>query len=708
MSTEQLPSLTIQYGKEKITVFPSGKENIPLSNENKALSVDFTHSLTELKEQLLAWVNQLHVQQTDEPQERKHYLQHIDEIKLILNGKILNTSEVKSIESLFSMFPTGKNKGLKIILIANPDTKPLEEQLILQKLEEETRQQKLAKRRKFLHKGGFQTQKKGPILYGFQQITTLSNLPNESQAKEILQRLANDSGIIAVMNKYKFTVNELCELMPDGYVGVSDVCVMGLNQNHGQKILLRLRTDDLKGFRKYLSIKKVLYHELAHNIYSEHDGNFYILMRAIEKDANELKWETTRGFALDRSAQPVERYEGGGGYDEEEEKEEQTVFTLGGEKPEITVPAEEMAREAALLRFHRFQLMQQNLKYNQYEKQGGENGEFSSVGKEIEGKEIQETEEKQQQKSTEDGAMEITSSEEERESDLTADKKIEMEEEEITVVDFIPAERSKDSEKQKISTKAEKTQKEEDSEGAMKMDEIIVNNSSEKAVQQAQPPVLPPPAPKELSPEQPNPVITSELVNQKKEEIILMFEDTIAMILSDETLVSTIEKVLAIRDIVMVLLSEVVTGEKNNNYEMERKYNQLKEMISLFSTIIANIQVRIQFFCFYWLIFLFEIPFLNRAIPMNQNIKKSRSPIKCSKSKFLAEREFTTSRFLSSYFYLRVVNGLETGIQILHQVGFEENSSDKNELQYKKNDYGLLYLVKSLLESILLCLERKE
>jgi hypothetical protein len=607
MSTEQLPSLTVQYGKEKITVFPSGKENIPRSNESPVLSVDFSHSLAELKEQLLTWVNQLHVQQNDEPQERKHYLQHIDEIKLILNGKILNAYEVKSIESLFSM--SGKssaNKGLKIILIANPDTKPLEEQLILQKLEEETRQQKLAKRRKFLHKGGFQTQKKGPILYGFQQITTLSNLPNESQAKEILQRLANDSGIIAVMNKYKFTVNELCELMPDGYVGVSDVCVMGLNQNHGQKILLRLRTDDLKGFRKYLSIKKVLYHELAHNIYSEHDGNFYILMRSIEKDANELKWETTRGFALDRSAQAVERY-GGGGYEEEEEKEEQTVFTLGGEKPEITVPAEEMAREAALLRFHRFQLMQQNLKYNQYEKQEGENGEFSSVGKQIEGKEIQETEEKQQQ-SNEGGAMEI-SSEEEREGDLSADKKNEMEEE-ITVVDFIPAERSKDrSEKQKISIKEEKADKEE-SEGAMTMDEIIVNNSSEKAEQQSQPPLLPPPAPKELSSEQPNPVITRELVNQKKEEIILMFEDTIAMILSDETLVSTIEKVLAIRDIVMVLLSEVVAGEKNNNYEMERKYNQLKEMISLFSTIIANIQVSVHFICFYWLIFLFEILFL--------------------------------------------------------------------------------------------------
>jgi WLM domain len=43
----------------------------------------------------------------------------------------------------------------------------------------------------------------------------------------------------------------------DVQVGVSDVCVMGLNENHGQTIRLRLRTDDLQGFRKPLSIKKV-------------------------------------------------------------------------------------------------------------------------------------------------------------------------------------------------------------------------------------------------------------------------------------------------------------------------------------------------------------------------------------------------------------------------------------------------------------------
>ncbi|KAJ0401213.1 hypothetical protein ATCC90586_010166 [Pythium insidiosum] len=82
----------------------------------------------------------------------------------------------------------------------------------------------------------------------------------------------------------------LAEMYPDGKVGVDPVCVLGLNQNKGQKILLRLRTDDLKGFRKFLSIKKVLYHELAHNVHSEHDNDFYQLMRQIEKECGELDW----------------------------------------------------------------------------------------------------------------------------------------------------------------------------------------------------------------------------------------------------------------------------------------------------------------------------------------------------------------------------------------------------------------------------------
>ncbi|OEU21757.1 hypothetical protein FRACYDRAFT_163708, partial [Fragilariopsis cylindrus CCMP1102] len=77
---------------------------------------------------------------------------------------------------------------------------------------------------------------------------------------------------------------------PEGKVGESEVCVMGLKQNKGQKILLRLRTDDLKGFRKILSIRKVLFHELAHNIHSDHDNEFYKLMRQIESECNDLDW----------------------------------------------------------------------------------------------------------------------------------------------------------------------------------------------------------------------------------------------------------------------------------------------------------------------------------------------------------------------------------------------------------------------------------
>ena len=75
--------------------------------------------------------------------------------------------------------------------------------------------------------------------------------------------------------------------------------MLGLNKNKGQEIYLRLRTDDLKGFRKILTIKKVLYHELAHNEHSDHDDNFYMLMRQIEREVVDLDWrKSTKGHVL--------------------------------------------------------------------------------------------------------------------------------------------------------------------------------------------------------------------------------------------------------------------------------------------------------------------------------------------------------------------------------------------------------------------------
>lgn len=75
--------------------------------------------------------------------------------------------------------------------------------------------------------------------YGFGRIEALPMLPSHQQAKEILNSLANDPGILACMAKHQWNVGCLAELYPEGKVGESPVCVMGLNENNGARILLR-------------------------------------------------------------------------------------------------------------------------------------------------------------------------------------------------------------------------------------------------------------------------------------------------------------------------------------------------------------------------------------------------------------------------------------------------------------------------------------
>ncbi|KAG6724572.1 uncharacterized protein LOC122305427 isoform X2 [Carya illinoinensis] len=93
--------------------------------------------------------------------------------------------------------------------------------------------------------------------------------PPASEALKRMHMLAADPGIVAIMNK-----------------------------NHGEEISLRLRTDDLKGFRKYESIKKTLLHELAHMVYSEHDENFYALDKQLNQEAASLDWTRSRSHTL--------------------------------------------------------------------------------------------------------------------------------------------------------------------------------------------------------------------------------------------------------------------------------------------------------------------------------------------------------------------------------------------------------------------------
>ncbi|KAI3675178.1 hypothetical protein L1987_84764 [Smallanthus sonchifolius] len=125
--------------------------------------------------------------------------------------------------------------------------------------------------------------------------------PPASEALRLMHTLAADRGIVAIMNKHKWHVGIMTEMAPEGYVGVSPVCILGFNKNHGEEISLRLRTDDLKGFRKYQSIKKTLLHELAHMVYSEHDAKFYALDSQLNKEAEALDWTRSSGHSLSRS-----------------------------------------------------------------------------------------------------------------------------------------------------------------------------------------------------------------------------------------------------------------------------------------------------------------------------------------------------------------------------------------------------------------------
>jgi hypothetical protein len=176
--------------------------------------------------------------------------------------------------------------------------------------------------------------------FGFQRIETLPFLPNQDTATDILSSLSNDAGIRACMEKHHWTVGCLAEMYPEGNVGQSPVCVMGLNQNKGQKILLRLRTDDLRGFRKILSVRKVLYHELAHNVHTNHDTPFYQLMRQVEEECTSSVYNTSSPSATAPSS--ILTFAGGSG-------------RLGGDDivlqdNTIPVPVRELAARAALLR----------------------------------------------------------------------------------------------------------------------------------------------------------------------------------------------------------------------------------------------------------------------------------------------------------------------------------------------------------------------
>jgi WLM domain/Ubiquitin family len=86
--------------------------------------------------------------------------------------------------------------------------------------------------------------------YTFHRLVPLPHFPNANLARDLLDRLVHDRGIIAIMKKYKWSVGALVEMDPAEHTYV-DHKTLGLNRNRGEIIELRIRTDDYAGFRQY-------------------------------------------------------------------------------------------------------------------------------------------------------------------------------------------------------------------------------------------------------------------------------------------------------------------------------------------------------------------------------------------------------------------------------------------------------------------------
>eukprot|EP00899_Mesostigma_viride_P017128 jgi/Mesvir1/25416/Mv14216-RA.2 len=231
----------------------------------------------------------------------------------------------------------------------------------------------------------------GPYVFRKFRTLELPGLhPPASRALIMMHTLAADPGIRGIMNKYRWTVGIMTEMPPVGLVGVSPMCLLGYNKNFGQEISLRLRTDDMRGFRRYQDVRRTLIHELTHMVHSEHDVKFNTFCSQLTREAAELDWTrrtayTTGGGAAGAHRRPhpsgalagqrwVQHLMGGGSDDEDPDPMDQWASgsdddnlmqvtarssgqALGGDGiagkgglPGAGVSAKEAAATAALLR----------------------------------------------------------------------------------------------------------------------------------------------------------------------------------------------------------------------------------------------------------------------------------------------------------------------------------------------------------------------
>ena len=112
------------------------------------------------------------------------------------------------------------------------------------------------------------------------KVTTLG-WSNDTEAKRLLQDAADQ--VKPIMARRKWAVPLLNEFYP------SAPNLLGLNQGHGQKIFIRLRSPSNRDmFLSYESILGTLLHELVHIEVGPHNQKFYALLDELQNECDEL------------------------------------------------------------------------------------------------------------------------------------------------------------------------------------------------------------------------------------------------------------------------------------------------------------------------------------------------------------------------------------------------------------------------------------
>ncbi|RHZ60536.1 hypothetical protein Glove_352g15 [Diversispora epigaea] len=199
-------------------------------------------------------------------QKIKEYVEEKTRISVDSQTLIYNKEKLKNDTTLrYNNFKS----GIKVMLIGSfqeaiQEVKEIDSRITHQPLESRT---EYAINVRFCH-----------IKPGTHHIKVIEHFPNPDKAREILMKLRDDRGIRGIMLKHQWSVEILQELSPFEHK------ILGFNINAGKLISLRLRTDDMEGFRIYSSIREILLHELAHNVWGKHDKNFHCLNRQLNKE----------------------------------------------------------------------------------------------------------------------------------------------------------------------------------------------------------------------------------------------------------------------------------------------------------------------------------------------------------------------------------------------------------------------------------------